>query len=189
MSNSHSSGTLRRICYLIVMALVVGGVAAMNVLTTLKGDDVQFVNLIDEQGHAVKTLGEFLRFAMANYAIANGRLADITAQAMCVFGTKGLFNVLNTLVTVATILLLTHLARARRQRIVCTVLIALAMLWLWPFPGETMLWLAGACNYLWSSAANLFFMCLLLAALNHAEDKKRPRWQQAAMLTMSVIAG
>lgn len=189
MSNSHSSGTLRRICYLIVMALVVGGVAAMNVLTTLKGDDVQFVNLIDEQGHAVKTLGEFLRFAMANYSIANGRLADITAQAMCVFGTKGLFNVLNTLVTVATILLLTHLARARRQRIVCTVLIALAMLWLWPFPGETMLWLAGACNYLWSSAANLFFMCLLLAALNHAEDKKRPRWQQAAMLTMSVIAG
>ena len=38
MSNSHSSGTLRRICYLIVMALVVGGVAVLiGVLPTALG--------------------------------------------------------------------------------------------------------------------------------------------------------
>lgn len=189
MLNLQSRETARRMCYWLVMALVLGGVAAMNVLTTLKGDDVQFANDTGILGHTVNTLSDYVQVMAFNYRTHNGRQADMLAQAVCIFGSKGLFNVLNTIVTAVVILLLTRLAHGRQQRIMSTVLIALAMLWLWPFPGETLLWLAGACNYLWSSAANLVFLYLFLTAVNHSDGKALPTWQQVVMVVVSALAG
>lgn len=147
------------IAYWGLMALACLAFLAMNVLTTFKEDDLGFF-LVDGEWTPIRTVADALRSLHNHYLGTNGRLADVFAMVFCAFFGKGVFNVCNTLVFGLMSHLLSLLSTGRKS------LLAIVAFWTvvgtcYPVPGETMLWLAGSCNYMWAITASLALIYLL----------------------------
>ena len=155
----------------------------MNLLTPLKEDDMLHSLVIGELT-PINSLSDLLRGYWNKFLITNGRSSDMIAELFCGLLGKPLFNVCNALMFGLLAHVVSLLATGRRS------VLALAMLCTcigtcYPVPGETMLWLAGSCNYLWSITGSLW---LLYYLLNHAH---RPLgWCRGTLLLLgAVVAG
>ena len=155
----------------------------MNVLTPLKEDDMLHSMVIGDLTH-INSLGDLLHCYRNKFLMTNGRLSDMIAELFCGLLGKPLFNVFNTLMFGLLAHVVSLLATGRRS------LLAQAMLYAcigtcFPVPGETMLWLAGSCNYLWSTTASLWVLYYLL---NH--DNARLGWGKSVLLLLgAMLAG
>ena len=155
----------------------------MNVLTTFKEDDMLHSLVSGDLTH-INTLGDLLHSFWNKYFILNGRTSDMVAEVFCAFLGKPLFNVCNTLVFAAMVHLVSLLATGRRSILSQTLLYA-CIGTCYPVPGETMLWLAGSCNYLWVVTASL---ALVYYLLHHSSAKTG--WLNGSLLFLgSFVAG
>ena len=155
----------------------------MNVLTTLKEDDMGFT-LIDGVWTPIQSLTDLLRSHYNHYVTTNGRTADLFALLFCsVFG-KMAFNVCNTLVFGLLAHLVSLLATGRRSVLALAAVVACVGT-CYPTPGETMLWVAGSCNYMWAVTASLL---LVYNLLHHRQAQ--PGWGRGVLwLLGAVVAG
>ena len=155
----------------------------MNVLTTLKEDDMGFT-LVDGEWTPIQSLADLLRSHYNHYVATNGRTADLFALLFCsVFG-KMVFNVCNTVVFGLLAHLVSLLATGRRSVLALTAVVACVGT-CYPVPGETMLWLAGSCNYIWAVTASLLLVYYLL----HHQGKTLGWGRGVLLLLGAVVAG
>ena len=155
----------------------------MNVLTPLKEDDMLHSLVIGDLT-PVNTLGDLLHSYWNKYFITNGRLSDMIAELFCGLLGKPLFNVLNALMFGLLAHVVSLLATGRRSILAQTMLYA-CIGTCYPVPGETLLWLAGSCNYLWSITGTLW---LLYYLLNHRN--RRLGWGKGILLLLgAMLAG
>lgn len=127
----------------------------MNMLTPLKEDDMEFTIL--GRGPLLNAL----RFPYDNFMSSDARFSDLVAVLFCGFMGKTLFNVFNTLVFGLMAHLLSLLSVGRRSVLVLSLFLAFVGC-CYPVPGETMLFVAGSCNYLWAITASLLLIWYLL---------------------------
>ena len=152
----------------------------MNVLTTFKDDDMLHSMVIGELTH-VGSVGDLLRSYWNKYFILNGRSSDMLVEFFCAFLGKPVFNVLNTLVFA----LLAHvvcLLASGKHSLLALSLFCLCIASCYPSPGETMLWLAGSCNYMWTVTATLWIIYYLL---HHRQD--RLGWTRGVLLIVGAF--
>lgn len=166
--------------YYITLAVAAAVFYVMNLLTTLKGDEYVYALVPDNPRRLCTSLWDFVRTMPFFYQDTNGRLADVFERLMASLMGKQVFNVLNTLVFIAFIEGVMTLTACRR-RSVLLLLAALAGIAVFPKPGETMLWQAGACNYLWATTLTLWLMVWL------ARRENRPR-STSTYITAFVFA-
>ena len=166
-----------------LLLLACAAFLVMNVLTTLKEDDMGFT-LIDGEWTPIKSLTDLLRSHYNHYVATNGRTSDLFALLFCsVFG-KAVFNVCNTLVFGLLAHLVSLLATGRRSILALAAVVACVGT-CYPVPGETMLWLAGSCNYMWAVTASLLLVYYLM---HHRQGKLG--WGKALLLMLgAVVAG
>ncbi|MBQ6079967.1 MAG: hypothetical protein IJK93_06795 [Muribaculaceae bacterium] len=131
----------------------------MNMLTTFKEDDLA-MHLIEGEWSPVRSLADFFRSHYCHYMTVNGRSSDIVAELSCWLLGKPVFNVLNTLMFGLLLHMLSLLSTGRRSVMVVAMFLAFVGCF-FPVPGETMLWLAGSCNYMWAITLSLVFVYLL----------------------------
>ncbi len=178
-----SLGRWHDAAYWVLIGVACLAFGVMNALTTFKEDDLGFF-LIDGVWTPIKSLTDALHSLRNHYLGTNGRLADVLATAFCAFLGKGVFNVCNTLVFALLSHLLSILSTGRKS------LLAIVAFWTvvgtcYPVPGETMLWMAGSCNYMWAITASLALIALLLH--HHADGL---RWGKCALLAVcALLAG
>jgi uncharacterized membrane protein YhaH (DUF805 family) len=168
--------------YWSLMALFCALFLIMNLLTTLKVDDMGFA-LVDGEWTPVRSLADLLRSCRNHYLGTNGRTSDLFAILFCGLLGKGAFNVCNTLVFGLMAHLVSLLATGRRSvlALLATVTVVGTC---YPVPSETMLWLAGSCNYMWAITASLLFVYYLL---HHG---KQPGWGRGVLLVLAgAVAG
>ncbi len=127
----------------------------MNMLTPLKEDDMEFTIL--GRGPLLNAL----RFPNDNIMSSDSRFADLVAVLFCGFLGKTLFNVFNTLVFALMAHLLSLLSVGRRSVLVLSLFLDFVGC-CYPVPGETMLFVAGSCNYMWAITASLLLVWYLL---------------------------
>lgn len=132
----------------------------MNLLTTFKDDDMLHSLVIGELTH-VNTLGDLLRSYHNKYLLLNGRSSDMVAEFFCAFLGKPFFNVCNTLVFGFMVHVISLLATGRRS-LLSQALTYACICTCYPVPGQTMLWLAGSLNYLWTITGSLWLVYYLL---------------------------
>ena len=150
----------------------------MNILTTYKEDDMAFVLL---QG---SSLHDMLRAQYDHFLHSNGRFADRVAMLFCAYWGKMAFNVCNTLVFGVMLHLLSLLVSGRRSLMVVAAFLAYVG-WFFPVPSQTMLFLAGSCNYMWAVTASL----LLVYYLSHC-SRGRLGWGRGIVLLLcAAVAG
>lgn len=109
----------------------------------------------------VKSLGDILTSQINHYQTVNGRLL-VTAlvQAVVSFCPKWLFDILNTLIFILTAGLLTRYISPVRFSASHFLLSAVTLFYLLPGHYDTMMWAAGAINYLWVAALVLILLLL-----------------------------
>ncbi len=170
--------------YYITLAVAAVVVMVMNVLTTLKGDEYVYAMLPGDLQHHCRSLADYVRTMPTFYQTTNGRLADVVERLMASVVGKSVFNVLNTLVFILLIEGIFTLAVGRRRAMLPLAIILVLLLLAFPYPGETLMWMAGACNYLWSATLCIWLLCWLKYA------PQRPRWWQfVAVFVLAFVAG
>ena len=155
----------------------------MNALTPFKEDDMLHSLVMGDLTH-VNTLGDLLHSWRNKFFIVNGRSSDMIAELYCGLLGKPLFDVCNTLMFG----LLTHvisLLATGRQSVLAQAMWYACIGTCYPVPGETLLWLAGSCNYLWTITSTLW---LLYYLLHHSSN--RPGWVKGILLMLAAaVAG
>lgn len=150
----------------------------MNTLTPFKEDDMAYS--VIPSG----SLREFCSSLVDHFMTTNGRFADVVANLFCAVLGKPVFNVCNALVFGLMAHLVALLSAGRRSLMALTLFLAVVGV-CYPVPGETMLWVAGSCNYLWAVTASL---ALIYYLLNHKDGPLG--WGRAVLLLLGAfIAG
>ena len=150
----------------------------MNTWTSFKEDDME-LSLLRDAGFA-----EFWRAQLDHYLTTNGRCSDFFASLFCAYLGKPVFNIVNTLVFGLMAHLVCRLSTGRRSVMALAMFIAVVGTW-FPVPGQTMLFVAGSCNYMWAIVASL----LLLVILQHYHGKRPGKWKTAGILVLALLAG
>ena len=121
----------------------------LNVLTPLASDDYRYAFSF-ATGERITSFWQIFPSLYEHYFVMHGRTAvHFFTQLMMLLG-KPVFNVLNAAVSTLLLLGLYRLAVGRGEKNPTVLLGLSALLFLFmPAFGQTMLWLDGACNYLW----------------------------------------
>lgn len=127
--------------------------------SVLRGDDKLFSLMTGHDYAPIRTWPDYLTALREHYVANNGRTADAVLMLFLAFCPKVVWDVANSAVFVLFLWLTGRLAGGRWWHTLPLTL-AYVML-LFPCPGETMMWMAGSCNYMWSVTLTLAVMCLL----------------------------
>ncbi len=177
-------GTLDQVLYWALMLAGCAVVMVMNYYTTLKEDDFLHATIYGTSGEPINNLLDVLRSWWYHYQGHDGRMANLPDFLFNGLLGKPLFNVCNTLVFGTMAHMISRHATGRNSAAVLAMLFAYITA-AWPVPGETLMWLAGSCNYLWTITASLLFIAYLLCHRN-----ARPGWMQGiAAVVLSFLAG
>ncbi len=155
----------------------------MNCLTPFKEDDMLHSLVIGDLTH-VNSMGDLFRSYCNKYMLLNGRSSDMLAELFCGLLGKPLFNVCNALVFAVLAHVVSLLATGHRS-LLAQVMLYACIGTCYPVPGETLLWLAGSCNYLWTITGTL----LVLRFLQRHRDMRVKGWQMGLILLGAFIAG
>lgn len=150
----HETSRWHDVAYWGILAAACAVMFVMNLWTSYKEDDMEF-SLLSNVG-----VMDFLRSQYDHFMTSNGRCADLVATIFCAFLGKMAFNVCNTLVFGLMAHLVTLLSAGRRSLLVLVMFVTFVAV-CYPVPGQTMLFVAGSCNYMWAITASLLLVYLL----------------------------
>ena len=143
------------VAYWVLMLVACAVFLVMNMLTTYKEDDMAFALL---QG---SSLYDMFMVQCDHFMNSNGRFSDRVAMLFCAYWGKTAFNICNTLVFGVMLHLLSLLVTGRRSILVVAAFLGYVGSF-FPVPSQTMLFLAGSCNYMWAVTASLllvYYLC------------------------------
>ncbi|MFH1513170.1 MAG: DUF6056 family protein, partial [Bacillota bacterium] len=160
----------------------------LNFLTPLVSDDYRyaFSFATDER---ITSVWQIFPSLYEHYFVMHGRTAvHFFTQLMMLLG-KPAFNVLNAAVAAALLLGLHRLAAGRKAKNPVLLLAIGVLSFLFtPAFGQTMLWLDGACNYLWGIAIIVWMLVPFRDALIEGKNMRSP-WLTALFLPGSLFMG
>ncbi len=166
------------VAYWGLMLVAYAVMLVLNMWTSFKEDDMEF-SLLGDAGFV-----EFWRAQLDHYLTSNGRCSDLFATLFCAYLGKPLFNVVNTLVFALLAHLVSLLSTGRRSMLALSMFIAVVGT-CYPVPGQTMLFVAGSCNYMWAIVASLQLVLLL----RRYHGKRPGTWRTALILLLALVAG
>ena len=180
---SSRTGRWHEIAYWGLLLVACVTFYVMNCLTPFKEDDMLHSLVIGELTH-VNHVGDLLRSYWNKYFILNGRSSDMLAELFCGLLGKPVFNICNAVMFGLLAHVISLLATGHRS-LLAQVMLYACMGTCYPVPGETLLWLAGSCNYLWTITGTL----LVLRFLQRHRDWQLRRWQLLLVMLGAFIAG
>lgn len=184
MDKNKQSVNMTRVCFGIVVIASFVTVYFYNVLTPYMSDDLLFDTSI------YHSIWDVFREEYKQYMNWNGRSVLQIILKFAMLMPKSIFNILNSLCYVVTMLLIYLNIKGRKKYDV--VLYTLINLCVWIFCvdfSQTILWVAGACNYLWGVFIILGFITLFRWYLKNSYSIKN-KWLSGILLfTTGMIAG
>ena len=145
--------------YWLVLAAACGIFLVMNVLTTFKEDDLSFA-LVEGEWMPIASLMDIARSFVNQFHHATGRTSNLVPLLFSGLLGKMAFNICNTLVFGLMLHLVSLLATGRRSLLAVSAFLAFIGT-CYPVPGETMLWMSGSANYMWSITLSLLLIYYL----------------------------
>ena len=144
----------------------------MNIYTPFNGDDYGYAFIIGDQNFSpIKTFGDVITSQYNHYFLANGRIVPhvLEQSFMGIFG-KDIFNLLNTIIYLFLISFIYHILNkdlSNRQNIILLLIICIASLYCFSYPGQTELWMDGSFNYMWPTFLALIVVCIFQRKQNY----------------------
>jgi hypothetical protein len=175
----------RKTIFYIILGTAFFMIYAYNLLTPYFSDDYAYLNEVRNASGIL----ELIRQQYGEYLSNSGRVIGQFNVRLSLYGSKQIFNVVNSGMFLALVLLIYHNIRGRKKHDIFVLLLIITFLWKFSVEfGQTMLWICGACNYLWGSVIILGFVTFYRYLLEHA-DKKRKPWFVLLVLLFGIAAG
>ena len=181
---TEKKGNKEKIIFYGVVLVSFVAILIYNFLTPVMSDDLLF------DATQYQTVGDIFTREYERYMTWNGRsVLQILMTTFCLVP-KWFFNICNSLCFVVFSLLLYGNIRGRKRYDV--MLYLLFQLLVWNFCVEfsqTVLWLSGACNYLWGITIILGFVTAYRYLMEKGEGIKRKGLAAVFMLPFGILAG
>jgi len=180
------AGKYRKQIFIIILGMALLMIYAYNLLTPYWSDDYFYAF----QARQASSLWELIRQQYGEYLSNSGRVIGQFNIRLSLLGSKHIFNVINTGMFGALVLLM--YANIRRKKKYDILLLLLIILFLWRYTvdfGQTMLWICGSCNYLWGSVFILGFVTLCRHLFENMDKIKHPVLVATGMFFFGILAG
>lgn len=148
---------------------------------------------LSEHARRIQSFGDIFYSLKLHYMTWGGRMVAHFFTMFFLWVGKGWFNVVNAGMVVLLLLAMQWIALGGRVTAKLSPFItALSFFCIWAFNmnfGGTMLWVAGACNYLWTS---VFLLLFLIPYVRHYLTNGRvnyPSWFGPIWFMMGLLAG
>lgn len=158
----------------------------LNLNTSMWGDDYMYMRMPGDRTQRCDTILKYLVSMPEFYRSINGRIADMMLRFTTSLLGLDIFHILNTFVFVLLVHTLTSLSGMPR-RVPMLTLVYSFILWLFPYPGESMLWMAGAFNYLWSCACSLLVVIYIIK--HNTSVGSVSNWHHVRVAVLAFVAG
>ncbi|MBR4530167.1 MAG: hypothetical protein IKO80_07810 [Lachnospiraceae bacterium] len=179
----------RRYLQIAALIAVFGSVLIYECLTPVFSDDFSYMRDTAQARHA----GEIFALEARQYLSWTGRSVShlILRFFLYFFGlNRSVFNVAAALVFTLMTVLMTGLARGgRREDPLRMYLFISVCVWLFAVkPGQTIFWMTGACNYLFTTTIILTFFMLCRRTYAAPRGTVKP-WQAVLLVLTGILAG
>ena len=175
----------RKLFFYLIAGIAFITIYAYNLLTPYLSDDYAY--LIDVR--KAHSLLDLVRQQYGEYLSNSGRIIGQFNVRLSLSMDKQIFNVINSLMFLLLAFLIYANIQKRKKYDSFVLLTILSFLWLFSVEfGQTMLWICGACNYLWGSVIILLFITVYRKLLQQP-DRKHAVLVGAGMFLLGVLAG
>ena len=138
----------RKIIFYLILGIAVLMVYAYNYLTPYLSDDYAYLFEVKK----ATSLWDLVKQQYGEYLSNSGRVIGQFNVRLSLSVNKHVFNVVNSGMFLALILLIYYNIRRKKKYDIFVLLLIITFLWKFTVDfGQTMLWICGACNYLWGS--------------------------------------
>ncbi len=176
----------RKQIFWIILAAALLMIMAYNFLTPYLSDDYSYAIEVRQ----AKSLWDLIKQQYGEYLSNSGRvIGQFNVRLSLVFD-KWVFNLVNSMMFIALVLLMYANIRRKKKYDIFVLLLIITFLWKYAVSfGQTMLWICGACNYLWGSVFILGFVTYYRHFLNKADKTKHHLPVAVVAFFFGVIAG
>ncbi len=176
----------RRSIFYIILGLAVLMLFVYVVLTPYMSDDYVYMF----EARKASSLWDLVKQQYGEYLSNSGRIIGQFNIRLMLSVDKWVFNLLNSVMFAALVLLMYHNVRRKKKYDIFTLLLIIVFLWRYAVSfGQTMLWICGACNYLWGSVFILGFITFYRHFLGKADETKKQIFVAVAAFFFGVLAG
>ncbi len=175
----------KKIFWILVVAAFVS-IFAYNFLTPYMSDDYFYKFEVRQ----AKNIFDLIKQQYREYISNSGRvIGQFNVRLSLVFD-KQVFNVVNSLMFTALVFLIYANIKRKKKYDIFVLLLIITFLWRYAVDfGQTMLWICGACNYLWGSVMILGFVTFFRHLLARAERMKHPVPAAVGTFFFAIAAG
>lgn len=176
----------RKAIFCLVLGTAVLMVYVYNILTPYLSDDYAYLSEVKRAG----SLWDLIKQQYGEYLSNSGRIIGQFNVRLSLSVNKQFFNVINSGMFLALILLIYHNIRRKKKYDIFTLILIITFLWRFTVDfGQTMLWICGACNYLWGSVIILGFFTLYRYFLEHTWKIKHQAGIAVLLFFLGIAAG
>lgn len=175
---------MRKTIFLLFLAVNFLCILIFNILTPYMSDELLQLDL------TYSSFWDMVKAEWHNYQTWNGRFIVQLIMRCFIAGPKWLFNICNSLCFLCLILLMYFNIDERKSY--DFVMLGLTSLFVWLYSvnfGQTILWLSGACNYLWGSAIILSMITLYRYKCKNTATVKHPVVLAVVLFFLGVASG
>lgn len=172
----------RKLIFYLILCVSFVMIYAYNLLTPYLSDDYAY--LIDVR--KATSLWDLVRQQYGEYLSNSGRVIGQFNVRLSLYGSKQIFNVVNSGMFLALLLLIYQNVRRKKKHDIFVLLLTITFLWKFTVDfGQTMLWICGSCNYLWGSVIILAFFTLY----RHFLEREKPVRHQGILTIFLFVFG
>ena len=184
-----NSKTKRTILWIITILICFSIISLLNILTPIISDDFAYLYIYNEEGR-ISSLGDIIQSQINHYDLWGGRsVVHFIAQVLLMLPAY-LADLLNSLVYMSYIFLIYyHIKGNKKSSISLFILINLAIWFLQPVFGDTILWITGSANYLWGTWLILLFLLPYRLYEGRESETFHQIIHSLAMFALGVLAG
>ena len=176
----------RKTIFWVIVAAAFCAIFAYNLLTPYMSDDYAYLLDVRE----ADSLFDLIRQQYGEYLSNSGRVIGQFNVRLSLSLGKPVFNVINSVMFTALLLFMYVNIKRKKKHDIFVLLLILTFLWKFTVDfGQTMLWICGACNYLWGSVIILGYITFFRHLLDRAEKLRHPGWAALGAFLYGVAAG
>lgn len=174
----------RKVIFYLVMAVSFVAIFIYNYLTPLMSDELQF------DASAYHSLADIFKAEYENYMTWNGRSVVQLIMRCFLLAPKWIFNICNSLCFVLLMLLIYWNIDGKKKYDFAAYTLINLMVWQFGVSfDQTVLWVSGACNYLWGATIILGFVTLYRYMIKNADHVKHGALLAIGLFILGVLGG
>ncbi len=171
----------------VIITVIFFFMLACNFLTPYQADDFVYHFRFDN-GAPVESVADIFPSLKAHAETLNGRLTAHFFVHLFELLPKPVFNIINTFVFIALIVLTAGFICGKRPNAAALLLAFCGVLVFMPAFGEVVLWLDGSINYLWAIVLNLIFLLPYYRLFESGRSISAP-FLKAGFVVLAFICG